>query len=112
MSPLPDHAEQVQERAAAADNTALAAELRLCMVSGVGPLMRKKLLERFGSAAGVFKAAPSELREVDGVGPKLAREITAAEREIDVEKEIAFCRENRITLLLESNDAYPRPLKD
>jgi DNA processing protein len=112
MSPLPDHAEHVQERAEAADDATLAAELRLCMVSGVGPLMRKKLLERFGSAAGVFKAAPSELREVDGVGPKLVREITAAEREINVENEIAYCRENRITLLLESNAAYPRPLKD
>src|SRR6476646_8172499 len=78
MSPLPDHAEHVQERAEAADDATLAAELRLCMVSGVGPLMRRKLLERFGSAAGVFKAAPSELRDVDGVGPKLVREITAA----------------------------------
>jgi hypothetical protein len=42
MSPLPDHAEHVQERAEAADDATLAAELRLCMVSGVGPLMRKK----------------------------------------------------------------------
>jgi len=90
----------------------LAAELRLCMVSGVGPRIRKQLLERFGSAAAVFRAAPSELREVDGVGKKLVQELTAAEREIDVEKEIAYCRENGVTLLLESAPAYPRPLED
>ena len=112
MSPLSDHAEHVQELGAAGDDATLAAELRLCMVSGVGPRMRKVLLERFGSAANIFKAAPSELREVDGVGPKLLRALIAAEREIDVAKEIAYCRDNQITLLLESNAAYPRPLKD
>lgn len=90
----------------------LAAELRLCMVSGVGPRMRKMLLERFGSAANIFKAAPSEIREVDGVGPKLLRALTAAEREIDVAKEIAYCRDNQILLLLESAAEYPRILKE
>ncbi|MCE9527131.1 MAG: DNA-processing protein DprA [Planctomycetales bacterium] len=107
MSHPSDQLEQVQH-----DDDALAAELRLCMVSGVGPRMRKTLLDRFGSAAKVFNAAPSELREVDGVGPKLLRALTAAQREIDVAKEIAYCRENQITLLLESNAAYPRVLKE
>ncbi|MBC7856773.1 MAG: DNA-protecting protein DprA, partial [Pirellulaceae bacterium] len=103
----PDQVEHVQS-----DGEALAAELRLCMVSGVGPRIRKALLERFGSAASVFQAAPSELREVDGVGPKLVRAIAAAEREIDVEREIAFCREKQITLLLETAAAYPRVLRE
>src|SRR6187549_1728002 len=107
MSPPSDQLEQVQN-----GDDVLSAELRLCMVSGVGPRMRKTLLDRFGSAANIFKAAPSELREVDGVGPKLLRALTAAEREIDVAKEIAYCRENQITLLLESAPAYPRILKE
>lgn len=94
------------------DDTELVAELRLCMVSGVGPLTRRRLLDRFGSAAKVFEAEPAALREVDGVGPKLLRALTAAVREIDVAKEIAFCREKQITLLLEMAAAYPRPLKD
>ena len=95
-----------------ADDEALAAELRLCMVSGVGPRIRKLLLERFGTAAKVFQAAPSELREVDGVGQKLGRAIGAAEREIDVAAEIALCRENAISLVLESSESYPRLLKE
>ncbi|MBC7853030.1 MAG: DNA-protecting protein DprA [Pirellulaceae bacterium] len=102
-----DQVEHVQR-----EEETLAAELRLCMVSGVGPRIRKALLERFGTAADVFRAAPSELREVDGVGPKLLRALVAAEREIDVEKEIAFCREKQITLLLETAPAYPRVLKE
>ena len=44
--------------------------LRLSLVSGVGPRIRKALLERFGSARAALAAAPSELREVQGVGPE------------------------------------------
>jgi DNA processing protein len=106
-----EHAADVQGNSMP-DEAILAAELRLCMVSGVGPRIRKALLDRFGSATAVFAAAPSELREVDGVGKKLVQELTVAEREIDVEKEIAYCRQNNISLLLESAAAYPRPLKD
>ena len=107
MLPQPGHADH-----SPGDDETLSAELRLCMVSGVGPRIRKALLERFGTAENVFQAAPSELREVDGVGTKLLRALTAAEREIDVAKEIAFCREKQITLLLETAPAYPRVLKD
>ncbi len=107
MSSTSDQADPAQSV-----DEALAAELRLCMVSGVGPRIRKALLKRFEGAANVFRAAPSELRDVEGVGPKLVRSITAAEQEIDVAKEIAFCREKQITLLLETSAAYPRPLKD
>ena len=45
--------------------------LRLTLIPGVGPRMRQALLERFGSARAVLAAAPSELRSVSGVGPKL-----------------------------------------
>ena len=45
----------------------LADTLRLAMISGVGPRIRQGLLERFGSARAVLSAAPSELREVQGV---------------------------------------------
>ena len=65
--------------------------LRLAMISGVGPRIRHALLEKFGSPQAVLAAAPSELGEVPGVGPKLVGRITAAGDEIDVEREIALC---------------------
>ena len=49
----------------------------LALVSGVGPLMRKALLERFATPAAVLRATRNELREVQGVGPKLAAKIAA-----------------------------------
>jgi DNA processing protein len=98
---------------AAADlSDELAAELRLCLTAGVGPLMRKALVERFGSASAVFAAAPSELAEVDGVGPKLVRALSAALRDVNVQEELDICRQHGITALLHSQPAYPRLLKE
>ena len=90
----------------------LAAELRLCLTPGVGPLLRKALLARFGSASAVFSAPPSALAEVDGVGPKLCRALSAARREVNVEAELDLCREHRITPLLQSQADYPRLLAE
>jgi len=86
--------------------------LRLSMVPGVGPRIRRALVERFGSARAVLEAAGSELREVPGVGPKLARKITAALDEIDVERELEICRQHDIDIVTESDDAYPRVLRE
>jgi DNA processing protein len=86
--------------------------LRLAMVQGVGPRIRRALLERFGSARAVLAAAPSELREVQGVGPKLARGIADAVEQIDAEQEIVTCREHRIEILTESHPGYPRMLRE
>ena len=86
--------------------------LRLALISGVGPRIRKSLLERFGSARAVLAAAPSELRGVQGVGPKLTHKIAGAAGEIDVEGEIALCREHGIRILVESHAEYPRVLRE
>ena len=90
----------------------LADVLRLAMISGVGPRIRQALLGRFGAARAVLAAAPSELREVPGVGPKLARNIAAAGEQIDVEGELAICREHGIEILTESHEHYPRMLRE
>ena len=86
--------------------------LRLSLVPGVGPRIRQALLERFGSPEAVLAAAPSALREVPGVGPKLTGKIAAASNEIDVDAEIALCREHGIGILTESDEAYPRVLRE
>ena len=94
------------------ENDDLIDTLRLCLVSGVGPRIRKALLERFGTARAALAAAPSELRGVYGVGPKLVQKIAGADHEIDVEAEIALCREHGIDILTEANAAYPRALRE
>ncbi len=86
--------------------------LRLSLVPGVGPRTRKTLLERFGTPAAVLRAAPSELREVQGVGPKLLAKIVAADAEVHAEEEIALCREHGVTILTETTPGYPELLRE
>jgi DNA processing protein len=85
--------------------------LRLALVSGVGPRLWKRLLERFGTPEAVLGAAPSALREVEGVGPKVAQSIAKAGDEIDVADELAVCQANGISILLQSRPEYPELLR-
>ena len=101
----PDHLESVTHED-------LVDALRLSLIPGVGPRIRKTLLERFGSARAVLAAAPGELRDVQGVGPKLMRKITGADHQIDAEAEIALCRQHGIEILTEAHAAYPRSLRE
>ncbi len=94
------------------DRDPLLASLRLALVPGVGPVTRQALLERFGSAAAVLAAAPSQLRDVAGVGTTLARKIVAANEEVDAERELNLCRERGLTLLADTDPAYPRLLRE
>jgi DNA processing protein len=86
--------------------------LRLSLISGVGPRTRMALLERFGSPAAVLAAAPSELREVQGIGPKMLDKIHNADHEVDVPAVVDFCRQNGIHILTESHADYPRALRE
>ena len=86
--------------------------LQLALVGGVGPRTITQLLEQFGSPAAVLDAAPSRLREVPGVGPKLSRAIGGARQEIDAEAELALCRANGIDILTLQHAQYPRMLRE
>ncbi|MCC7475114.1 MAG: DNA-protecting protein DprA [Pirellulales bacterium] len=96
-------------------DTSFSAELvesvRLSLVSGVGPLLRKALLERFGTPAAVLAAGKDELQAVNGIGPKTASRIVAANEEINAELELQIAADHGIDVLIEANDVYPRPLR-
>lgn len=85
--------------------------VRLALVSGVGPLLRKALIERFGTSAAVLAASRDELQNVEGIGPKISARIVAATEEIDAEGELRLAAEHGIDVLIESGDDYPRPLQ-
>ena len=89
---------------------ALEAAVRLSLVPGVGPRTRKSLLECLGNAEAVFEAAPNILRQVPGVGPKLVRAISDARTSIDVVAEMQLCANNDISLILDTDERYPKLL--
>ncbi len=88
------------------------AALRLALVPGIGPRMTQALLERFGTADAVLQAAPSELREVQGIGVKLSQAIARAPSAEDVAAEIERCRQFGISLLTPQHNEYPRLLRE
>src|SRR4029453_2023350 len=87
------------------------AELLLALTPGIGPRLRKSLLDHFGSAEAVMTAAASDLRAVPGIGQKLSRSIVTARQTVDVEAELRDCRDHHVQILIESEPAYPQPLR-
>lgn len=90
---------------------ALAATLRLSLVRGVGPRLRKALLERFDTPAEVLAASPEQLQQVAGIGPKVCRAIREA-GQIDVDEQLALCRQHGIELVPDFDGRYPRMLSE
>ncbi|WP_425614485.1 DNA-processing protein DprA [Anatilimnocola sp. NA78] len=88
------------------------AALRLALVSGVGPITRQALLARFSTAAATLAASTKELREVKGVGQKLCQAIQDSIREVDAGEELSYCASQNISVLLDSDAAYPARLRE
>lgn len=89
----------------------VSAELLLALTPGIGPRLRKSLLAHFGSAEAVVSAAPSDLRAVAGIGQKLSRNIISRRQELDLDAELRDCRENGVTVLVESQPEYPQSIR-
>ncbi|MEX0675569.1 MAG: DNA-processing protein DprA [Pirellulales bacterium] len=90
----------------------LADAVRLSLVAGIGPRLRKALVDEFGTSSAILAAAPADLRRVQGIGAELARRIAAAKDEIDVQAELDLCAEHGIRILTDHDDDYPRALSE
>ena len=86
--------------------------IRLTSVPGVGPKTSRALLMHFGSAGAVLRATEAAVREVHGIGSKLAAKIARAEREIDADAELALCRRHGVTPIAQGSAAYPPALNE
>jgi DNA processing protein len=89
------------------DGESTLADLRLACVAGAGPLARKALPARFGSAAAVFAAADRDLREVAGVGPKLAAAIAAMSESDAPARVLELCVDRGVAVLPQAHSSYP-----
>lgn len=83
--------------------------LRLRMASGVGPIIARRLLERFGSVRAVLEASPSELESLDRIGPALARKICTGLRESgpEAEKQLIAAERLGLTVIGLGEPGYP-----
>lgn len=84
--------------------------LTLCLIPGVGPRTLTNLLDHFGDAKAVLAGAPADLRQVAGIGSKLASQIALATEKVDVDSQLNLCSENGIEIIDQLSERYPKPL--
>jgi DNA processing protein len=81
--------------------------LALHLTPGVGPRLAGALLERFGSPAAVLRASEAQLCEVPHIGPKLAKYVTRAADNPEIEVELERIAKGEIRLLIKGAPDYP-----
>ena len=87
------------------------AYLRLHLAEGVGAVIFRRLVEHFGDAEAAVGASPAALRQVEGVGEKLAAAVAAVD-ESAVAEELDLASRHGAAVLCLEDDAYPPALKN
>ena len=85
--------------------------LALNMLPKIGPVRVRRLMEACGGPAAVLRASVSSLQKVPGVGPESAGIVRQWESSIDLTAEQDRMREMGLTLLTESDPAWPEGLR-
>lgn len=88
-------------------------EALLCLnaVSGLGSLRIQRLFEVFRTSERILKQGESVLRRVDGIGVKIAKNITRFDCESFLTEEMKLIREQSINIVTFFDDHYPQYLK-
>ena len=93
------------------NSTELFHVLALLKVEGVGDIVAKKLINHCGSAAEVFKLKSSFIKNIDGVGEVLLKNLKNNSVFEKAEKELKFIEAEKINVLYYQNSNYPDKLK-
>ena len=104
--------EPAADSSAEARSIELEAAMRLHLVPGIGPVIHGELVRVFGSPKGVLEAAPADVRNVPGVGPKLVQQLSLAKKSTGVQSQLELCRQNDIQIITRSDSNYPKPLAE
>lgn len=85
--------------------------LALLKIDGVGDIIAKKLLNHCGSAESIFKAKPSFLQSIDGIGSVLIKNLKDKTVFEKAAAEINFIKKNNINTVYFQSENYPEKLK-
>lgn len=87
-------------------------QIGLTMITGVGDVLARHLLETIGDAEAVFTEKPRILEKVPGIGRKHIAEIKRPQALLLAEEELAFVEKNQIDLYFLGDKEYPFRLRE
>lgn len=83
----------------------------LNMISGVGPVRVRLLLEQFGDAPAILAASESQLQRISSIGPELASSIAHWQDSVDLAGEMKRIEQFGCKIVIQSDENYPSLLK-
>ena len=81
------------------------------LVSGIGPVRVRSLVQTFGGIEAAWKAPAEELRRV-GLGEKLVQRLVEARSALDLANELGRVQQLGLQVLPMDDPQYPAPLKE
>lgn len=90
----------------------LEALVALNMLPKIGPVRVRRLLEAFGSPAGVLVAPKDRLLRVDGIGEETSNILRSWQDHADPVAEIREAADRGIAIVIGEDPSYPEPLRD
>lgn len=91
--------------------TSREAYIGLNMITGLGPIKVRALIDFLGSPEAVFQADAAELMQVRGVGDKLCESICSQRDSVDMSGEIERASDLGVRLITPLDTEYPEILK-
>ncbi|MCM8795401.1 MAG: DNA-processing protein DprA [Candidatus Omnitrophica bacterium] len=91
--------------------TEIEALISLNMVSAIGGLRLKQLLEAFGRPQDILRASFEKLKEVPGIGEKIASAIISLKTE-DLKNELALIKKYNLKVITWQDSDYPQNLRE
>lgn len=85
-------------------------QVALSMVSNIGPVQAKILVEQFDTAENIFKATKKELENIEGIGTAKAKSIKTFADFAGAESELTFTEKYKIDILFLKDPKYPKRL--
>ena len=85
--------------------------LRLNMISGIGTITYRNLIEHLGSVKSIFECKKSKLEKIPGIGPRIAERIVIGSKTADVDKEIKRAEKENVKIIPFASDHFPHNLK-
>lgn len=79
-------------------------------VPDLGPVRINRLIEYFSSAENVLKASLEELKQVEGVGERIAKNILDIKNKFDPEDELKLANSNNTKIISYKDPDYPKML--